>query len=167
MNNFYSINVNQIQKNRQERYKLKYSTYKRILEKCYLKIKQCSDKDLEYCIYNIPDFILGEPLFNKNFCSEFIIEHLRLNGFNSKFLPPRYIFIAWTFGREKKFEGFRQTNRIQEKALPRIKKKMIDFVKPENSTSINIDTSNSDEDRRFRVINEYVPTKNLFFKKKF
>ena len=44
---------------------------------------------------------------------------------------------------------------------------MIDFVKPENSTSINIDTSNSDEDRRFRVINEYVPTKNLFFKKKF
>ena len=86
MDNFYSINVNQIQKNRQERDKLKYATYKRILEKCYLKIKQCSDKDLEYCIYNIPDFILGEPLFNKQFCSEFLTEHLNMNGFASKFL---------------------------------------------------------------------------------
>ena len=33
-------------------------------------------------------------------------------------------------------------------------------------TSINIDTSTDDEDKKFRIINEYVPTKNLFFKKK-
>ena len=166
MDNFYSINVNQIQKNRQERDKLKFTTYKRILEKCYLKIKQCSDKDLEYCIYNIPEFILGEPLFNTKYCAEFLIEHLQMNGFNAKFVAPRYVFIAWTFGREKKFEGFRQTNGSQEKPLPRVQKKMIDFVKPENSTSINIDTSTDDEDKKFRIINEYVPTKNLFFKKK-
>ena len=165
MDNFYSINVNQIQKNRQERDKLKYATYKRILEKCYLKIKQCSDKDLEYCIYNIPDFILGEPLFNKQFCSEFLTEHLNMNGFSSKFLPPRYIFVSWNFGREKKFDGFRSTNSTQEKPLPRVQKKMIDFVKPVNSDSINIDTS-EEEDKKFRIINEYVPTKNLFFKKK-
>ena len=40
---------------------------------------------------------------------------------------------------------------------------MIDFVKPVNSDSINIDTS-EEEDKKFRIINEYVPTKNLFFK---
>ena len=38
MDNFYSINVNQIQKDKFERDRFKYATYKRILEKCYIKI---------------------------------------------------------------------------------------------------------------------------------
>ena len=171
MDDFYSINVNQIQRDKYERDRYKYNTYKRILEKCYLKIKTCSDNNQTYCIYTIPDFIIGEPLFRKQFCADFIMEHLRQNGFKPAFVPPTYVFISWDFGNDKKFDGFRKTNSKYKKTP-----KMIDFrniqdlnkekikAKPKKKSEITIDTN--DEAEKFRVINDYVPLKSVLFKKK-
>jgi len=161
MNNFYSINVNQIQQNRYERDRCKYSTYKKILEKCYFKIKNCSDKDEKYCIYQIPEFIFGEPLFNKYVCAKYMLEHLQDNGFNCKSISNIFIFITWHLGNERKFEGFRKTNQRFEKP------KMIDYKEQAKERKINneitIDTMNQNE--KFRIINDYIPTKPIFFKK--
>ena len=181
MDDFYSINVNQIQKNKHERNRYKYTTYKKILEKCYLKIKTCSDNNQDYCIYTIPDFIIGEPLFRKNFCANFILEHLKQNGFKSSFILPTYVFISWDFGNDKKFEGFRRTNTSFTKP-----KKMIDFRRVDDLNKNKIykkysskndksknqitnfpNTINTNDDmEKFRIINDYVPLKSMLFKKK-
>jgi len=176
MDDFYSINVNQIQKNKCERDRYKYTTYKRILEKCYLKIKTCSDNNQSYCIYTIPNFIIGEPLFRKGFCAVFIMEHLKDNGFNASFVHPAYIFTSWNFGNDNKFEGFRRTNSRIPNSIT--KPKMINFkgfsdqpdkksyknVKSRKKCGISIE-SNEDAEK-FRIINDYIPLKSMLFKKK-
>jgi|TARA_B110000495_G_C22816356_1_gene476555 hypothetical protein len=172
MDDFYSINVNQIQKNKGERDRYKYTTYKRILEKCYLKIKTCSDNNQSYCIYTIPDFIIGEPLFRKNFCATFIIDHLKDNGFSASFIYPTYVFASWNFGNDNKFEGFRRTN----SRTPNIKitnsikqPKMINFnglSEPKTKKSHGINNKSNEDAEKFRIINDYVPLKSMLFKKK-
>tara|TARA_B100000780_G_scaffold250841_2_gene197167 strand:+ start:11106 stop:11639 length:534 start_codon:yes stop_codon:yes gene_type:complete len=176
MDDFYSINVNQIQKNKGERDRYKYTTYKRILEKCYIKIKTCSDNNQVYCIYTIPNFILGEPLFRKHFCANFLIEHLKNNGFKSSFIEPTYIFASWDFGINNKFKGFRRTN-THFSNLDK-KPKMINFkgmgqsTKPKSKpkykpkTNHNISIDSNDEVEKFRIINDYVPLRSMMFKKK-
>ena len=102
MDDYYSLNVHQIQRDRHERDRHKYSTYKRILEKCYYKVKGCSDKDITYCTYQLPDFIFGEPIFNKIYCANYIVEHLRSNGFCCRFFEPNLLYITWTFAGARK-----------------------------------------------------------------
>ena len=160
MDDYYSINVNQIQQQRHNRDRVKFSTYKKILERCYLKIKSCAETEATYCSFTIPEYIFGEPLFNAAICSDFMVQHLMDNGFSAKFINPCYIFVCWNYGDTKKYDGFRKTNKKYEK----IKPKMITYNKnPVKVNNISIDTTPQE---KYRFINEYVPVKGLLYKNK-
>ena len=64
-----------------EREKIKYKTFARIYNTIEKKITLASSSNFYYIWYEIPEFIIGCPLFNRNECKKNIIRQLKENGF--------------------------------------------------------------------------------------
>ncbi len=52
-----------------------------LLERCYARIRRCASVNRTDCIYEVPTFIPGLPLFDQATCIDAIIAHLARNGF--------------------------------------------------------------------------------------
>ena len=91
------ININDLYKRKEQRNQTREGIYKKVLEKCHNKIYHSSDKYIsqEYTYFEIPNVLLGYPLFNKDECSKYIIQKLLKNGFTVKYLGSGLIFICW------------------------------------------------------------------------
>lgn len=70
-------------------------SFDKILEICHTKIKNASEKEMKKVIYEVPEFVIGLPLYDVNKCIEYIIRSLIENGFIAKYFPPKIIYISW------------------------------------------------------------------------
>ena len=73
----------------------RYKIFKKVLEKCYYKIKNVSSQGASFLFYVVPEYLFGLPRYNKINCANFIIRKLNKNGFKTKFINPNLIFISW------------------------------------------------------------------------
>jgi len=80
------------QKEREER---KKNTYKKILEKVEKKILLASKSNFYECKYDIPEFILGLPIYSVKNCKKFIKEKLRKDGFKVTNIVDNIFLISW------------------------------------------------------------------------
>jgi len=58
--------------------------YNKVLEKIQRKIFKASSSDIFTILYEIPKFIIGEPLYSISKCAEYIAYNLGSNGFKIK-----------------------------------------------------------------------------------
>lgn len=80
------------QKDREEKKKI---TYKKILEKVEKKIVLASNSNFYECKYDIPEFILGLPIYSVKNCKKFIKEKLRNDGFKVNNIMDNILLISW------------------------------------------------------------------------
>lgn len=80
------------QKDRDEKKKI---TYKKILEKVEKKIVLASNSNFYECKYDIPEFILGLPIYSVKNCKKFIKEKLRNDGFKVNNIMDNILLISW------------------------------------------------------------------------
>ena len=66
-----------------------------ILLQIHRRIKYHADLEQTFCLYNIPEFIFGIPLYNVNDLKKYIINTLKKNGFKILYFHPNTIFISW------------------------------------------------------------------------
>jgi len=69
--------------------------YDDVLKKCHLRIKYNSTLERTYCFFQIPEFIIGVPLYNCNEMKTYIINSLENNGFQLIYVEPNWLFITW------------------------------------------------------------------------
>ena len=69
--------------------------YDETLQKCHRRIKYNSSLQRTYCFFQIPEFIIGVPLFNPKEMKTYIINSLKTNGFQLIYVEPNWLFIAW------------------------------------------------------------------------
>ena len=86
--------------------------YDNVLIKCHNRIKYNSDLEKTYCFYQIPEFIIGTPIYNINEMRTYIINSLNNNGFQVMYIEPNWLFVSWNQSRTKKLVN---TNLIKEK----------------------------------------------------
>ena len=89
------INIHRLNNVRDKRELNKLEIYKLVLEKCYNKINNYSDKGYGYCFYIVPEYIFGIPKYNTLHCANFLIKILKHEGFIIKYTYPNLIFILW------------------------------------------------------------------------
>lgn len=104
MENSYSVNVGQLREKFQERCKNRIKIYEKILEKCYKRISALANKDEVFCLFQVPEFVIGYPLYNLPYCAAYIINNLKKNGYGAKFYNPNIIFIIWTYDQPFYFD---------------------------------------------------------------
>jgi hypothetical protein len=60
-----------------------------------MKIRTAANKEKYEFYYDVPQYVVGLPLFNINECIDFIIKQLTNNGFNVKYNFPKMLYISW------------------------------------------------------------------------
>lgn len=86
------------QKEKEERKKLTYEKIYLVIEK---KICLASTGNYYYTWYQIPEFLVGLPMYSINECQIYIQEKLITNGFDIEFFSPNILLIKW-FDKNKK-----------------------------------------------------------------
>lgn len=92
------INIDDLYEHQQKKDLKQLSIFKKILGRIHKKIQnmarnKSADKHLWF---NVPEYIFGEPLYDKADCIAFIMCQLNENKFHTRFLHPNCIFISWS-----------------------------------------------------------------------
>ena len=71
--------------------------FKKMLNKVHQKIKTVSrqKRDEQMCWYLVPEIIIGVPKYDQGACIAYLIDKLKINGFNVRYVHPNLLFISW------------------------------------------------------------------------
>ena len=148
----YSTNIDDLRNKFREKCNTRMKIYKKLLEKCYFRINNAASNDNAFCIYPLPDFILGMPMYNLAYCAAYIIFDLKKNGFNATFFNPNIIFVGWNYEQP----SYLMTN--NNKTISFHETKLL--IPPTSNTSKVIEIPNPvyNKQRQIKSINDYKPS---------
>ena len=71
--------------------------FNKILNRIHVRIKTTSKQktDEQYCWYLVPEMIIGVPKYDQAACIAYVIDKLKTNGFNVRYIHPNTLFISW------------------------------------------------------------------------
>jgi hypothetical protein len=95
------VKAEELIKQQKEREDRKKSTFEKIYIHIEKKIVTASAGDFYYAWYQIPEFLVGLPMYSVDECQKYIQKKLVSNGFDTEFYEPNLIYIKW-FPKEKK-----------------------------------------------------------------
>lgn len=91
------LNLDELYERTRETSQTKIKTYQKILARIHSRIKAISRQrnNNKFCMFVIPEFILGIPRYDIAECTNYVIEKLTDNGFQIKYTYPNLLFISW------------------------------------------------------------------------
>jgi len=89
------LNIFELSKIRDEREVLKTTVYREVLKMCHSKIKRIADEGGLFCVYPVPDLVVGLPKFDHVRCMAYLMKKLRENGFIVRFTSPNLLYVSW------------------------------------------------------------------------
>ena len=89
------INIFSLNKSRDQKEIKRFTTYRKILDKCHKRIELNSTKNIGHCMYTIPKVVLGLPAYDQVKCAEYCIDKLKKNGFVVVYTYPNLLYISW------------------------------------------------------------------------
>lgn len=90
-----SLSVKDIIKVMNKKTERRKECFDKILDMCQKKIRKSVQLNMVQCFFEVPEFVLGFPLYNINECIVHVLTKLQDNGFVVRYLFPRIIFISW------------------------------------------------------------------------
>lgn len=91
------INIDDLYE-RQHRKDLKQlSIFNKILNRVHRQIQlhQRLKKNEKYIWFTVPEFLFGEPLYDKGECIAYLVNKIDENGFDVKYMYPNSLFVSW------------------------------------------------------------------------
>jgi hypothetical protein len=75
----------------------KLALFNKILNRVHVRIKTTSRQkiDEQFCWFVVPEIILGVPKYDQGACIAYLMDKLKTNGFNVKYIHPNTLFISW------------------------------------------------------------------------
>lgn len=93
-----AISLNELYQVRRMKDHSKKTSYERVLELVYRRIRNVNSYGGMNTFYEIPGMLVGFPLFNIHECMTHVVEKLRGSGFLVQILPPPHVcvvYISW------------------------------------------------------------------------
>ena len=89
------VKADDLIKQQKEREDRKYVTFDKIFKLVEKKICTASAGNFYYVWFQVPEFLVGLPMYSHIECRKFIINKLSKNGFETEFFEPNIILIKW------------------------------------------------------------------------
>jgi len=91
------LNIDELYEKKREQDLVQLELFKKMLNSVHNKIKTASRQrtNNQYCWYLVPETILGVPKYDQAGCIAFIIDKLKTDGFNVRYVDPNVLFISW------------------------------------------------------------------------
>lgn len=152
----------------------KLKIYQKILGRIHNKIKYTSRlrNNSKFCVYVLPEFILGVPRYSINNCTMYVINKLSDNGFQVKYTHPNLLWISWQhYIPHYERANIKKQYGVSVDGFGNVIKKS-DKKKDTNSLLLKDQKPTlksilkKDKDKDFKKISTYKPTGNLIYNKK-
>jgi hypothetical protein len=164
-NKIFTMNVNDIQQRQYNKDRYRMQVYKRLLERCYIKIKSASNNEEKFCLYRVPEYVFGEPIFKLPECILFIITNLKNSGFIIKYYKPNVIYITWKIKRNFNVVVTNQ-NLLTNSSISSNNNTLLSKNNTNNIKDSDIsicDVKKKKNDNKFKLVHDYVPRKNFLY----
>lgn len=92
------INIDDLYEKKHRHDLKQISIFNRILGRIHKRIKHTSAKKRHtenYIWFLVPEYIVGEPVYDKGDCIGYLVTQLEKNGFHVKYMHPNTLFISW------------------------------------------------------------------------
>ena len=96
-----SLNINSLYETMYERNLKRYEKFDNILRRLHNRITYHAKNEKTYCFFQIPEFIIGTPLYNIEDLKNYLMDSLRKDGFQLMYIEPNWLFIAWEIKGKK------------------------------------------------------------------
>lgn len=90
-----SLDINRLYDTINTKNKRRLQMFDEILKKVHSRIIYHSKLEKTYCFFQIPEFIIGFPIYNVHDLKQYIINSLKKNGFKLLYVDPNWLFISW------------------------------------------------------------------------
>ena len=100
-NNDFSLNMDKFRKQHQQIKNINHNTFENIYKLIIENIKSSANNSEEFCFFEVPLFIFGEPIYTKEEIMTFIMNRLNKEIENKNLkkvtlLEPNILFIEWS-----------------------------------------------------------------------
>jgi hypothetical protein len=172
------INIDELYEKEQRRDLKQLSIFNKILNRIHKRITTTNrmKRSDKYIWFAIPEFIFGEPIYDKGDCIAYVVSKLNENGFFIKYMHPNTLFISW----ENWVPTYKRNEIKKKTGLVLDEKGNIVDKQDKSDTSgedINAGMFNTRESpgngngntikptKQYTPINQYKPTGNLVYNK--
>lgn len=91
------INIDELYEKKRTFDLSKLTLFNKILNRIHVKIKTISRQkiDEQFTWFLVPEIIIGVPRYDHASCIAYLIDKLKINGFNVRYIHPNLLFISW------------------------------------------------------------------------
>lgn len=75
----------------------KLALYNKILNRIHVRIKTTARQkiDEQFCWFLVPEVMIGVPKYDNALCIAYLLDKIKENGFNVRYIHPNTLFISW------------------------------------------------------------------------
>jgi hypothetical protein len=91
------LNIDDLYEKKRQYDLTQLALFNKILNRIHVRIKTISrqSKDEQFCWFVVPEMIIGVPKYDQASCIAYVIDKLKTNGFNVRYIHPNALFISW------------------------------------------------------------------------
>ena len=91
------LNIDELYEKKRQHDLTQLALFNKILNRIHVRIKTISrqSKDEQFCWFMVPEIIIGVPKYDNAACIAYLIDKLKTNGFNVRYIHPNALFISW------------------------------------------------------------------------
>ena len=164
------INIDDLYEKRKIRDQKQLSIFNKILNRVHRRIthtgrNKANDKHIWF---TVPEYIFGEPVYDKSNCIGYLVAKLQDNGFYVKYVHPNTLFVSWnewipsyvrTEFKKKTGIVIDERGNITEKPDQENGATTGEAVNPNDP----IDKHGKSTNKNYTPINKYKPTGNMVY----
>lgn len=96
--NVGKVDIDQLYEKQQRRDMQQLSIFNKILNRIHKRIKVTgrSKTKEQYIWFTIPEYIFGQPCYDKAECTAYIIAKLEANKFHIRYVHPNTLYVSWS-----------------------------------------------------------------------
>ena len=112
------LNINKLYETAKKKELNKFENFDKLLVKCHNKIKAYADNHKTECLYKVPGFTIGIPLYNIDELQEYIVSSLVKNGLIVNKQPNYWLYISWDIkNKEKKKNSIKKKDNTDYRVI--------------------------------------------------
>ena len=91
------INIDELYEKKRQHDLNQMHLFNKLLNRIHVRIKTTSRQKMDelFCWFVVPEIMIGVPKYDQAACIAYLIDKLKNNGFNVKYIHPNTLFISW------------------------------------------------------------------------
>ena len=166
------LDIDELYLKKQQRDLKQLAIFNKILNRVHKRIKFTGrhKPDDKFIWFTIPEYIFGEPLYDRGDCIGYIVAKLEDNGFHVRYVHPNTLFVGWhnwipsyvrTEFKKKRGIAIDEFGRV-------IENKTTESLDDDYNTQIfneknQLNAGSAKEQKQYTPIQQYKPTGNLVY----